>query len=248
MSPDSNGGSKPRLLDLFCGAGGASVGYSRAGFEVVGVDIKPQPNYPFEFHRCDALLYLAEMNDYDTRGGTGIRSFDAIHASPPCQRFARISAVHGRAHEHEDLVASTRSLLQDTGLPYVIENVMEAPLQDATLLCGAAFGLGATGTKDGKWRPLRRHRLFEASFFLQSMGCACDGTEAVGVYGGGGPQHKTVRNGGVNRGYMGDRRERQQAMGIDWMDTRELSQAIPPAYTEFICEQLMAHLKAKVAV
>jgi DNA (cytosine-5)-methyltransferase 1 len=100
---------KPRLLDLFCGAGGCSVGYHRAGFEVVGVDINPQPNYPYEFHQADAMTYPLD-------------GFDAIHASPPCQAHSAMS-VMWNAREHPDLVAATRARLVATGLPYVIENV-----------------------------------------------------------------------------------------------------------------------------
>ena len=233
---------KPRLLDLYCGAGGAGMGYHRAGFEVVGVDIEPQPRYPFEFHQADALDVLESI----ANGGHwyyAIGEPDAFHASPPCPRYSSISRVHGVADLHPDLIAPTRAALNAfPEIPYVIENVIGSPLVDATTLCGAAFGLGAT-CRDGRWRDLRRHRLFEASFVIYSSGCACDGSEPIGVYGSGGAQQKTVRNGGRNRGYMGAFAERVEAMGIDWMSNKELSDAIPPAYTELVGEQLLAALR-----
>lgn len=127
-----------RLLDLFCGAGGAAMGYYRAGFEVVGVDIKPQPNFPFEFHQANAL-------DFPVDG------FDIIHASPPCQAHTCLN-VMWNAKKHADFVEPTREKLKASGLPYIIENVPGAPLIDPIKLCGSMFGLGA-GPYD-----LRRHR------------------------------------------------------------------------------------------
>jgi DNA (cytosine-5)-methyltransferase 1 len=152
-------GVRPRLLDLFCGAGGAAVGYHRPGFDVVGVDIKPQSNYPFEFHQADALEFPLE-------------GFNAIHASPPCQGYSQLAAMHpGR--EYPLLIEPTRELLLSTGLPYVIENVEGAPLPrhpqlDGTWgfwLCGSMFGLGVTRGF------LRRHRLFETNFPVVQPQC-----------------------------------------------------------------------------
>src|SRR5690348_16558972 len=134
---------KPRLLDLFCGAGGCSMGYHRAGFEVVGVDIKPQKNYPFEFHQADALEFL-KIHGHE---------FDAIHASPPCQRYSVGRHIHQSGGNHPDLVHPTRSLLEATGKPWVIENVMGSPVAGVTL-CDLMFGL-----------KVLRHRLFETSFY-----------------------------------------------------------------------------------
>jgi site-specific DNA-cytosine methylase len=135
---------KPRLLDLFCGAGGAAMGYSRAGFEVVGVDIEPQPNYPFEFVQGDALEVLWG------HGYWGVPAdFDAIHASPPCQHYANVTRWRGDQADHPDLIAPVRDLLEQTGLPYVIENVRTAELRSCFLLCGSHFLL-----------PIRRHRYF----------------------------------------------------------------------------------------
>lgn len=213
-----------RILDLFCGAGGAGMGYHRAGFEVVGVDINPQPRYPFEFHQGDALEFLASGE---------AEGFDAIHASPPCEHYARIGCVHGVRGNHPDLIDATRAALIATGLPWVIENVPDAKIPAAVILCGSHFGLGAVGELDGVRRQLRRHRLFEASFAMLSHPCTHRG-EPVGVYGNGGPQRANR-----NRGYMGSRQERRDAMGIDWMDNNEIRKAIPPAYTQFIGEQLM---------
>ena len=143
---------RPRLLDLFCGAGGAAVGYHRAGFDVVGVDITPQPNYPFEFVQADAL----DCARLVIRCGTA--TFDAIHASPPCQAYIAACRRATSAADHPDLIGPTRELLQATGLPYVIENVARRPAAStAVLLCGSMFGLG-----------VRRHRLFETNWPLMT--------------------------------------------------------------------------------
>ena len=210
-----------RLLDLFCGAGGAAMGYHRAGFEVVGVDIKPQKHFPFEFHQADALEYLREHG----------REFDAIHASPPCQAFTALKSMWN-AREHADLVAPTREGLFAAGKPYVIENVVGAPLIAPFMLCGTMFGLGAGEAE------LRRHRLFEASFpvGLQTP-CAHARRQVIGVYGGHGQDRR--RNGAPQDFSTEQRRE---AMGIDWMTGAELSQAIPPAYAEWIGKQLLTVL------
>lgn len=230
---------KPRLLDLFCGAGGAAMGYHRAGFEVVGVDIRPQPRYPFEFHQSDVFHWF---------GWAGINSFDAIHASPPCQRFSPLAMRNGNRDEHPDLIAETRELLEATGLPYVIENVVGAPLKEPVILCGTAFKLFADGHR------LRRHRAFECSWLPRGlggieMGCGCHLYPYVPVMDitGGGPTRKDRTDGGGGRPYKGTADQARRIMGIDWMTKAELNEAIPPAYTEFIGTQFMAHLKATVA-
>jgi DNA (cytosine-5)-methyltransferase 1 len=219
---------RPRLLDLFCGAGGAAMGYHRAGFEVVGVDIAPQPNYPFEFVQMDALTF---MRDGCWRWHEFSGPSDAIHASPPCQAFT----VYGnnKAHvrdDHLNLIPETRELLQVTGLPYVIENVPGAPLEDAIRLCGTSFGL-----------EVRRHRLFESNLDLLSIPCA-HGRFTERKYPGSTnrPNGRTVCNVGEWRVPLA---QQKQAMDIDWMTLEELSEAIPPAYTEFIGTQLLAYLK-----
>jgi DNA (cytosine-5)-methyltransferase 1 len=214
--------AKPRLLDLFCGAGGAAMGYHRAGFDVIGVDIEPQPNYPFRFWKKDVLdLYFWE-------GGCEGLSFDAIHASPPCQLFS--PATRDRSN-HRDLIAPLRPLLKATGLPYVIENVPGAPLVDPVVLCGSSFGL-----------KVRRHRLFESNVALMVPPCDHRSQgQPVGVYGEGSSK-------GQVRGRKADNEaEVLEVMGMPWADRRGATQAIPPAYTELIGAQLLAHIESKVA-
>lgn len=212
-----------RLLDLFCGAGGASVGYARAGFEVVGVDIAPQPNYPFEFYRADALEFPL--------GG-----FDVIHASPPCQAYSVATKAWNGRDDHPELIAPVRRRLVESGAAYVIENVQGAPLEDALLLCGSSFGL-----------DVRRHRLFESNVPL--VGPTCNHrlhtprfpalrsgrttlASVVGVFGTGGGDAKDIV-------------AWKRAMRIDWMVTKhELAESIPPAYTEFLGRQLWLGLRA----
>ena len=217
-----------RLLDLFCGAGGAAVGYHRAGFdEIVGVDIQPQPNYPFEFVQDDALAYLWLVAD------DGGRGFDAVHASPPCQAHSALGSLW-KDREHPNLIPEIRDLLRRTGLPYVIENVPGAPLIDAVTLCGSMFGLGANR------RQLRRHRLFECSFYVMRAPCQHQG-QPVGVYGHGG-------GGSMTRGYKGTKAEYVEAMEMPWATKAEIAQAIPPAYTEHIGGYLRAVVERKDAV
>ena len=215
----------PRLLDLFCCAGGAGAGYHRAGFEVVGVDLEPQPHYPFEFRQEDALEVLSDPS---------LRwYFDAIHASPPCQAFT----VYGnnKAHvkqDHPNLIPQTRRLLRATGLPYVIENVPRAPLEDPIQLCGTSFP------------PLevRRHRWFESNVPLTAPPCD-HGRLTERKYPGSTnrPNGRTVCNIGE---WRVPHDQQMKAIDIDWMTVPELSQAIPPAYTEHIGRQLIAYLEA----
>ena len=207
-----------RLLDLFCGAGGASMGYHRAGFEVVGVDIRPQPRYPFEFHQADALEFLSEHG----------AEFDVIHASPPCQRYSHCTPKSHR-QSHPDLIAATRALLEDAGKPFVIENVAGARylLREPVLLCGTMFGLAV-------WR----HRYFEVWPRLPLLDrLQCHHAEPpVQVYGhtGAGANRSRERTRGRSNGVADWRR----AMDIDWMTAAELAQAIPPAYTEWLGRRL----------
>lgn len=201
-----------RILDLFCGGGGAGMGYYRAGFDVVGVDNKPQPNYPFAFIQADCL-------SLDMRF---LRSFDAIHASPPCQHYSPAARLHGNADEHPDLVGPTREIISASGRPYVMENVMGAPLRQDIVLCGTMFGL-----------RIVKHRQFECSFPVERPSASCDHSD---VYD---PWHGKGRSAAKFR----------QAQGIDWLpcnggasrkrgETGCLSNAIPPAYTEFLGRQL----------
>ena len=171
---------KPRLLDLGCKAGGTSAGYVAAGFEVVGVDIEPQPNYPYEFYQADALETLATWPKW--LGAT----FHVIHASMPCQLFSHGTVAQDSA-KYIDLVTPIRPLLQATGLPYIMENVQRAPLIDPITLCGASFDL--TAKDDQGPLVLRRHRLFESNIALTAFPCDCrgwqkDGYKIAGCYGG----------------------------------------------------------------
>ena len=230
MTPLSQSDGMPRLLDLFCGAGGAGMGYHRAGFEVVGVDVHPQPRYPFEFHQADALEWL------DEGGAVG---FDAIHASPPCQAYSSLRALTPR--DHPELVEPIRERLRASGLPYIIENVVGAPLLGAVTLCGSSFGL-----------PLRRHRLFESNCPLLVPSCAHEQLPAIWHVPLGDPRRnkQPSRFVGVygSTRYRGEDANRRQAMGIEWMNRKELTQAIPPAYTELLGHQLMAAVDRREAV
>ena len=295
---------RPRLLDLFSGAGGAAMGYHRAGFDVVGVDIRPQPNYPFEFVQADALEVLSDLlrerrldrqlthaelvaapiqeledrvSDFVLGAGVGVggfyvqvdedlagheapsvgvaadsakpafrvKDFDAIHASPPCQAYTSLRVMHNARGDHPDLVGPTRELLQETGLPYVIENVPGAPIATVTRLCGSSFGLGVEA-HDG-WRQLRRHRYFETTFSFMSPPCQHSGP-TIGLYGAHARDRRRV-NGMAGRDFP-DRDKLElgrKAMGMPWAQKwRELSEAIPPAYTEFIGHQLLAHVRPSV--
>lgn len=214
-----------RLLDLFCGGGGAAMGYHRAGFEITGVDIEPQPRYPFKFIQADALEYLAAHG----------REFDAIHASPPCQAYS-ISRNNGSNKAAPRLIAPTRAALVSIEKPYIIENVVGSDLIFPVLLCGASFGLGVAGM------DLPRHRLFESSVRLFGLPCQHRRGKTIGVYG-----H------GTNRWHLDAigrcilEKEKREAMGIDWMNRQELKQAIPPAYTEYLGKQLINAIRSEVA-
>lgn len=216
---------KPRLLDLFCCAGGAGVGYSRAGFEVVGVDINPQPNYPLQFIRADALNLPAKF----------IAQFDAIHASPPCQSYSDLAKRNGNGDEWPRLIEPTREMLKKTGLPWVIENVDGAPLRNPVVLCGTMFP---------SLRVLR-HRLFEANFPIiqpphgkhpkvhtfdrrkSHFGKTDEWKDFVQVTGGGNCTMAAARD----------------AMGINWMTKNEINEAIPPAYARYVGKQLLRYLE-----
>lgn len=222
---------RPRLLDLFCGAGGAAMGYHRAGFDVLGVDINPQPRYPFPFMQADALKILEHWWIQQEVG-----AFQAIHASPPCQAHTSLN-VMWNAREHADLVGPTRDLLRQTGLPYVIENVVGAPLIEPFRLCGSSFGLG-TDTHE-----LRRHRLFETNWGIGLVPpCGHSTMPVLGIYGDHARDRRRARSveDGQFRAAEGLALARE-ALGIPWANWRELSQAIPPAFTEWIGERLIKH-------
>lgn len=206
-----------KLLDLYCKAGGASMGYHLAGFDVIGIDIKLQKRYPFEFIQADALEVLADKSF--------IAQFDVIAASPPCQTHSatrHLRNAQGKGTDKVDLIPQTRKALIDSGKTYIIENVVGAPLIDPILLCGSSFDL-----------KVRRHRLFESNVPL--VGKACDHKsqgKPVGIYGS---MRDEIPNGGHTAKSIEQARE---AMGIDWMIWGELVEAIPPVYTKWIGEQL----------
>jgi DNA (cytosine-5)-methyltransferase 1 len=205
-----------KLLDLFCGAGGASAGYHRAGFEVTGVDINPQKNYPFHFNHGDALEFLKEYGVY----------FDAVHASPPCQRHSAMSHCRpGLADAYPDLIEPVRERLIELGRPWVIENVPGSPLKDPITLCGQMFG-----------QELYRHRLFETSFDIPEPHH---------------PEHVMPaskaghwRPGTVMSisGHIAPIAKAREVMGIDWCNREELAEAIPPSYTEYVGKYLAAEV------
>ncbi len=227
---------RPRLLDLFCGAGGAGMGYHRAGFEVIGVDVEPQPRYPFEFHQADAMTFPLD-------------GFDAVHASPPCtghSSMANVAGIRGH-HGTEWMLAATIERLTALGLPYAVENVRAANMPGALVLCGSEFGL-----TDGPY-ALRRHRQFLSNLFLVGAGgCSCSGRRIIGVYGdlakNDRPATSRRRRDGRTHGDMRAGIERaRRIMQMPWAEARELTQAIPPAYATFIGEQLLAAIPARSA-
>lgn len=210
---------KPKLLDLFCGAGGASMGYYRAGFNIVGVDIKPQPRYPFEFHQADALTFPLE-------------GFDAYHASPPCQAYS-LSAQQWRkqGRDYPDFIAFVRSLLKETGKPFVIENVRGAPLINPVILNGSMFGM-----------RIRRTRLFECSWPTPLILLPPE------VRSGFRMGRKPTKEGFVTPvGHFSGVAKAQREMGINWLGQKDLAQAIPPAYTEYIGKSLIKYIECNTS-
>jgi DNA (cytosine-5)-methyltransferase 1 len=206
--------SRPKALDLFCGAGGAGMGLHLAGFDVTGVDIRPQPRYPFAFIQTDALTFPLD-------------GFDLIWASPPCQAWSTCTAGHTR-DRHPRLIAPVRERLQAMGVPYIIENVAgaRAELHNPVMLCGTMFGL-----------PFRRHRYFECGWPVASLTPSCKHTKGLMWIGYGGQPNP--------RGHLlGPTKE---AMQIDWMTYDEITEAIPPAYSEYLGRQVIAQLKERAA-
>ena len=230
---------RPRLLDLFAGEGGAGWGYHLAGFDVFGVDNDPARlrSYPLPHVEADALTYLAEHG----------HEYDVIHASPPCQGYSRGTvALPDRLDRYDRLIAATRDLLNATGRPWVIENVMGArpELRTPFMLCGRMFGLTATDD-DGTPLVLDRHRLFETSLDITLMvhppaHPEHDKVQVAGVYGGARRdkvEAREVRKGGY---VPADVEVLRTLIGAPWMSETGLFLSIPPAYTEFIGHQLLA--------
>ena len=225
---------KPKLLDLFCKQGGCSMGYHRVGFEVTGVDIDPQPNYPFQFQQADALDFLAKHGS----------EFDVIHASPPCQSYSAATAEYRKKGKvYVDMVADTRAALDALGKPWIMENVPRSPVRRDIELCGVHFGLRVI-----------RWRWFEVGGGLFIMnpyppqiikGMVKKGM-AVSVVGKGsykhtrGDAHPVFDQGSIKKTW-------QYAMGIDWMDCEGLREAIPPAYTEWLGSRILEQLHTKKA-
>jgi DNA (cytosine-5)-methyltransferase 1 len=257
--------SRPRLLDLFCGAGGCSAGYHRAGFDVVGVDLDPLAlaNYPYPCLRADAMDVLAGKPIDDgglippargvelARDGTlDLDTFDVIHASPPCQDYS--ITRHSHDHEYPRLVEPLLEWFNSSTWPgvWVIENVVGAPLPDPVLLCGSEWPLAARDV-DGRELRLRRHRLFSSNIPLTRYGvCGCVEDRRLnrigGVYGGGSYDraHDNPRPG--RGGYTPDLRIRAALLGIEWFMTGDqLAEAIPPAYTEHLGRQILDHLQRR---
>lgn len=248
--------SRPRLLDLFCGAGGAAMGYHWAGFDVVGVDIAPQPDYPFEFVEGDALEVMRDgfWPEWNTK--FYVSEFDAIHASPPCQAFTQMSArwrgKGTKADDHLDLLTPTLALMRELEVPWVVENVVGArQMMNANLtLHGGMFDLG-----------VHRPRIFESNVLLLARRAAAT-QSPLGVYGkiDGRTTYRYRNAGNYKPGEPGSAskslirawksvEEGQVAMGIDWTaNERSIAEAIPPAYTEFIGLQLMQYVRREVAV
>jgi hypothetical protein len=208
---------RPKLLDLFCGAGGCAAGYVRAGFDVTGVDVRPQPRYLLSgataFVQADALEYVREHG----------REFDAIHASPPCQAYSKATAWRGDRGRHPDLIAPTRQALLSCGRPHVIENVEQARrlLRSPVMVCGSMVGL-----------RVRRHRYFELSWCPLLMLPPCRHRHDDLSFDHGGKQPESAY---------------REAMGCGWMTVHESRQAIPPAYTEMIGKELMRALSRREA-
>jgi DNA (cytosine-5)-methyltransferase 1 len=214
------GGVRPRLLDLFCGAGGASKGYAVAGFDLVGVDHLSQPDYPFEFIQADAIAHLRAL----VSAGIG-RWYDAVHASPPCPVHSSLNGWSGDSKE-PDLIPETRELLIASGLPYVIENVVGAPLINPVQICGQALGL-----------RVRRHRLLETNFPVMVPQCAHPGPPVIVVGGSIGRKVFDPRRKAIAPTFE----EAKEVMGMPWATkAKGVVNAIPPAYTEHIGGYLMA--------
>lgn len=223
-----------KILDLYCKAGGCAAGYKAAGFEVVGVDIEPQPNYPFKFIQADALEILKDKEF--------ISQFDVIHASPPCQHYTKVQHMAkarngGTYGEHPDLVAPTRELLEGTGKPYIIENVAGSPLINPLKLFGSQFK--NLYTQRERWFesniPLEEPEISHSKMKTPSAGNGIGEDGSISICGSGGVRGLNSKQIRLYWGFA--------LGGIDWMTRAELAEAIPPAYTEFLGKQIIKRIK-----
>lgn len=267
---------RPKLLDLFCCEGGASEGYRRAGFDVYGVDLFKHKNakgqtvgfsqdrYPFPSHQGDALEALRTLPTgaplrFSRAGYLHLGEFSAIHASPPCQHASagtRAMRAKGES-EHPALIEPTRELLEQAGLPWVIENVSGSALRDPITLCGTMFALTAED-EDGLLLQLERHRLFESNVELRPP-TSCHHDEAIwtaGVYGGArgrkpgwtAEEHRNSARYDRHGGYVPSSLVVQQRLlGIDWMTKGGMAQSLPPVYTDWLGQQLLEHIESEQA-
>ncbi|MDU0328610.1 DNA cytosine methyltransferase [Paenibacillus sp. 3LSP] len=227
---------KPKLLDLYCKAGGCSAGYARAGFEVVGVDINPQPNYPYEFIQADALEILKDKEF--------VSQFAVIAASPPCQAHSKAKSLSlarngGQYGEHKDLIPETRELLIATGKPYIIENVAGAPLINPLKLYGSQFK--NLYTQRERWFesniPLVAPEQPKVSMKTPAAGNGIGEDGSISICGSGGVRGLNAKQIRLYWGFA--------LGGIDWMTRAELAEAIPPAYTEFLGKQALNFIKRR---
>lgn len=221
--------TRPVLLDLFCCAGGAAMGYWQSGFDIVGMDIDLQPQYPFHFMQYDVMKLTPEI----------LSQFSAIHASPPCQGYSSMRNAPGTKGAPL-LINDVRLLLEASGRPYIIENVESAKwsMLNPILLCGSMFNLGTEG------HELRRHRLFESNVTLHAPKCQHSKRPVIGVYGAHARRRAQKHGGRGTRDIWknGHRSAMSEAMGIAWMSCEKMSEAIPPAYTHFLGLQLIQHV------
>jgi DNA (cytosine-5)-methyltransferase 1 len=244
---------RPKLLDLFCGAGGCAVGYHRAGFDVVGIDRESQPRYPYEFIKADAFMFLRSMMEDcpEDNGGYSIHDFSVIHASPPCQGYSRMRHLPWlKGKKYPLLIAETVKRLEQTGKTWVVENVEDAgaEVRGAIMLCGTMFDLKVYRhrlflSNRFLWQPPhRKHKVIIGKGRMLNDRAKSNDDGWVSLPSKGTPLNGLRPSGDRHAvaGHFSGMEAAKKAMGIDWMNRAELSQAIPPAYTEFIGKQLLS--------
>lgn len=246
-----------KLLDLYCCAGGAAKGYTDAGFDVYGVDLDKQPRYPYAFKRADVIRVLTDLIfgigvDFTHKDGTvetlHLSDFDAIHASPPCQAFSKTNTLHD--NKHPELIEPTRDLLNQIGIPWIMENVVGAPLINPIMIEGRHFGMSAPDV-DGVMLKLVRPRLFESNFPLLAPTTWFPNPTYItaSIYGNGGSWSPRWRDSPDRRGgYIIGKAVGSKLLNVDWMTKNELSQCIPPKFCEFVGTQLQHHINTEADV